>query len=203
MSKVAVSRRWWPHPGGTGAFVLPHRPPHRLPFMYPDGAQFDLLCLCPRLCISASHSFSACRRSPANTRTRWAHPYDRVAPRRTIRPFQVLHFCCSDDLFALPLLSPLNVRGSRIFNELINSCSGPTQVKQIFNLNSVYFRDYFNTEVNRGPQEVQKTSHKYHVINVLHQHCAYIIRQDVIKEIRFPVKFRLFGVLVMEIWFYE
>lgn len=155
MSKVAESHRWWPHPGGTGAFVLPHRPPHRLPFMYPDGAQFDLLCLCPRLCISASYSFNACRRFPANTHTH-AGLTHMIVSRRTIRPFQVLHFCCSDDLFALPLLSPLNVRGSRIFNELINSCSGPAQVKQIFNLNSVYFRDYFNTAVNRGPQEVQK-----------------------------------------------
>lgn len=45
-------------------------------------------------------------------------------------------------------------------NEIINSCSGPTQVMQIFNLNSNYFRDYFNMKVD--PSEAgltQKIKH--------------------------------------------
>lgn len=47
--KVAVVWCCWLHAGSAGAFVLFHPTTSltRLPFMYPDGVHFDLLCVCP------------------------------------------------------------------------------------------------------------------------------------------------------------
>lgn len=67
--------------------------------MYPDGAQLDLL--------SASAFQRPIHSAPAGV---FLHAHagltHTIVSRRAIRPLQARHFCCSGDLFALPLFPP-------------------------------------------------------------------------------------------------
>lgn len=72
-------------------FCFAPQAPHRLPFMYPDGAHFDLLCLCPASAFQRSiHSTPAGVFLQTHAHAVLTHI---IVSRCTIRPVQVLHFC--------------------------------------------------------------------------------------------------------------
>lgn len=134
MLKVAML-----HAGSAGVFVLLH-PHHCLPFMYPDGVHFDLHCvLAPASSFPTSYSLFARRRFPSlplsHTRTVFNHI---IMSRQRIELISGLSLLCTDDLFAVLLLSPLNVKRTPpvflrwIFNDAINSCPTHTHTEQTF-----------------------------------------------------------------------
>ncbi len=135
--------------------------PPRLPFMYPDGVHFDLLCVCypPSPFPRPIHSLPAgvfllSFYSHTHAHTVLTHI---IVSWHTIKLISGLSLLCADDLFALPLLSRLNVKSTLhiflwwIFNEVFNSWSGllwPFTHKANISFDSILFKLYLTREIS-------------------------------------------------------